>query len=107
LDQLKSIVRDFDKSPALFVRDNVAGVNHLYIGGPYVYRYHDTYEPWHHGEREHGREQAERGWQGCWSLKSTNSQDNEVACGSKAEANTQTDVPKSSNAATPTFQRVM
>ena len=107
LDQLKSMFRDFDKAPTLLVRDNVAGVNHLYNGGPYIYRYHDTCEPWHYGYREHGREQAERGWQGCWSLKSTNSQDNEVACGSKAEANTQTDVPKSSNSATTTFQRVM
>ncbi|CAD0015626.1 unnamed protein product, partial [Aureobasidium pullulans] len=33
--------QDFNHAPALFVRDNVAGVNLLYSGSPHIYRYND------------------------------------------------------------------
>ncbi|THY93599.1 hypothetical protein D6C93_05582 [Aureobasidium pullulans] len=102
LDQLKSMFRDFDKAPTLLVRDNVAGVNHLYNGGPYIYRYHDTCEPWRYDYREQGEK-----WQLRWLLENKNSQANEVARGYKADADTQTDVPQSSDAVTATFRRVV
>lgn len=102
LDQLKSMFRDFDEAPALLVRDNVAGVNHLYNGGPYIYRYHDTCEPWRYGYREPGED-----FRSYWFLENKNSQANEVARGYKADADTQTDVPQSSDAVTATFRRVV
>ncbi|THY87226.1 hypothetical protein D6C95_07386 [Aureobasidium pullulans] len=102
LDQLKSKFSDFDMTPALFVRDNFAGVNHLYNGGPYIYRYHDTCEPWRYVSREQSEDLQPR-----WLLENKNSQANEVAHGNKADADTQTDVPQSSDAVTATFRRVV
>ncbi|THY30250.1 hypothetical protein D6D01_03285 [Aureobasidium pullulans] len=107
LNQLRSIFPDFENTPALFVRDNVAGVNHLYNGAPHIYRYHDTCGPWRcgvTGVREQGAI-----WQPLyhWMLKNRNPQANEVARGYKADADTQTDVPQSSDAVTATFRRVV
>ncbi|THW14478.1 hypothetical protein D6D23_09367 [Aureobasidium pullulans] len=102
LNELRSKFHDFWTAPALFVRDNVAGVNHLYNGGPHIYRYHDTCEPWRYGVREQGEKR-----QSCWLLENKKSQADEVARGYKADTDTQTDVPKSSNAATTRFRRVM
>ncbi|KAL2025889.1 hypothetical protein VTO58DRAFT_103072 [Aureobasidium pullulans] len=102
LNQLRSIFPKLKITPVLFVRDNVAGVNHLYNGGPHIYRYHDTCEPWRYSDLEQGEE-----WKLRWLLENKNSQANEVARGYKADADTQTYVPQSSDAATATFRRVV
>ena len=102
LNELRSKFHDFQTTPALFVRENVAGVNHLYNGGPHIYRYHDTCEPWRYVYPEPGEE-----FRSHWFLENKNSQASEVARGYKADADTQTDVPQSSDAVKATFRRVV
>ncbi|THW78810.1 hypothetical protein D6D19_01658 [Aureobasidium pullulans] len=95
--------QDFNHAPALFVRDNVAGVNLLYNGSPHIYRYNDTYQSWEFNDLdlENGGGKISLGF------KNTSPIRNEVAHGPWPKAFTPTDVSQSCDAAKKTFRRVV
>lgn len=106
LEQLESVLHDLhnpNEAPALFVRDNVAGVNHLYSGSPHIYRYHDTYHSWEFKYRFLENES----YQILWNFKNTPPLRNEVAHGPWPKAFTPTDASQSCDAAKTTFRRVV